>query len=147
MILLQKSYSNYCGHVLKPTDEESEAALGKLKDGQEVSVEMKRARSGPQHRLFFALMHEAFKNQQTDFPTEKALRKAILVQAGYFEPQMRLTGEVVNIAKSISYHNMKQDEFNQCFQDCVETICKYVMPGTDPETLINESRTKSRVWS
>lgn len=126
------------GACLKSTDEESEAALRKLKDGQEVSVEMKRARSGPQHRLFFALMKVAFDNQQTEFPTVDTLRKAVLVQAGYVDPQMRLTGEVVLIPQSLSYHNMKQETFNKCFEDCVDVICKYVMPGTEPEALINE---------
>jgi hypothetical protein len=66
------------------------------------------------------------------------MRKAILVQAGYVEPQMRLTGEVVLIAKSQSYHNMPQEEANKCFEDCVNVICEFILPGTEPEALINE---------
>ena len=135
MILLRKK-----GSALWPTDEESETAINKLPDGAEVAVESKRARSPEQHRFLFKMLQIAFENQQTDFRSVDEMRKALLIAAGYTEPQKRLNGEIVNVARSMSYHSMKAEEFNELVDKFLDLICTVIMPGMDRETLERESR-------
>jgi len=141
MILLRCIRIQHEGHetpALIPSDQPSWEALKKKKVGSTVATETKRARSPEQHRLFFAAIHKAFDNQQTEFPNEEQLRKALLIHCGYVEQQMKLTGEIVLIAKSIAFHNMPHEEFTTLFDDVLNAICEIVIPGVTPEEFIAE---------
>lgn len=144
MIFLKRETCNTWSHknvpCLVPTDEESQDALRKMHEGQIVAVEAKRARNHLQHKKFFALLKIAFDNQQTDFGSVEELRKALLIGAGYTEPQRRLNGEIVLVAKSMSYHNMPKAEFEEMYDKVMDLICVHVMPGMDREALEDERR-------
>jgi|TARA_R110000803_G_scaffold115775_3_gene184307 hypothetical protein len=140
MIFLEAVKFPYEGRdwpVLKPTDKESWFALTKIQ-GKTVSVTTTQARSPEQHKLFFRLLKKAFDNQQTKFPTMDDMRKALLVEAGYSEPNYKINGEVMLVAKSIAFHNMKHDEFNALFDNVVELICKHIIVGMNKLDLVNE---------
>lgn len=140
MIFLEAVNFPYKGRdwpVLKPTDRASWDALTKIQ-GKTVGVTTTQARSPEQHKLFFRLLKKAFDNQQTKFPTIDHMRKAMLVEAGYSEPHYKMNGEIVLVAKSMSFQNMKHDEFNNLFDSVVDIICEFVMPNIDKLDLINE---------
>tara|TARA_R110001592_G_scaffold202982_1_gene452683 strand:- start:169 stop:609 length:441 start_codon:yes stop_codon:yes gene_type:complete len=140
MIFLEATKVNRDGKnwvCLMPTDRASWDALTKIQ-GKTVSVTTTQARSPEQHKLFFRLLKKAFDNQQTKFPTMDHMRKALLVEAGYSEPHYKMNGEIVLVAKSMSFQNMKHEEFNNLFDSVVDIICEYVMPNMDKLDLINE---------
>ena len=140
MIFLEAVNFPYKGRdwpVLKPTDRESWNALTKIQ-GKTVGVSTTQARSPEQHKLFFALLKNAFENQQTQFPTIDDMRKALLVEAGYSEPNYKMNGGIILVAKSMSFQNMKHEEFNNLFDSVVDIICEHVIPGMDRLDLINE---------
>ncbi len=144
MILLRKEmtmkdYRFYPSLI--PTDAASAEALRALPDGTVVAVEAKRARSPDHHRKFFALLKVAFDNQQTDFRSIDTMLDAIKIAVGHAEMRETFTGEKYWYPKSISFHNMGQQKFNEFYDKALDVICEHIMPGTDRETLENELRT------
>lgn len=138
MIILRKETLPVAGPILTATDEESEAALRKMEDGQSVAVTAKRMRSPQQHRKFFARNKVAFDNQVTNFATPESLRKALLIKAGYLELLPMLGGGVTPVAESMEFGSMGQDRFNEIYDVVGELICEFVMPGTTREALEQE---------
>ena len=122
--------------MLMPTDTESWSALEKMKPGQKVAVSAKRARSPEQHRMYFAVLNKVFDNQE-QFGTQDELRKATLIELGITKPSQRMNGEVFFEARSLAFHNMGQDEFNDVFNRSVGLWCEHF--GHDPKQLLEES--------
>jgi len=140
MILLRCIRIQHEGHetpALIPSDQASWDALKKKKMGSTVATETKRARSPDHHRKFWAVMTKVFENQQTEFPTVDAMVDAIKVEIGHTELLMRITSEVVLVPKSISFHDMGQDEFNEFYKKVIDCVCEFIIPGATPEE-VNE---------
>jgi len=125
--------------VYAPTDQGSVEEMRK-DIGEIVDVTKKRPRSPEQHKLFFAVINKSFHNQQTDFRSAEEMRKALLIEAGYTEPQKKMNGEIVNVAKSMAYSEMTHDEFQALFDKVMDLICLHVIPGLGKEDLLMEAK-------
>lgn len=136
MIILRKTTLPSTGVILYPTDEESEAQLRKMKDGDEVAVEAKRARSGPHHRWFFAMMNKIFDNQE-QFKSVDNMLDAVKLELGWSDMKEKLNGDQWYEPKSISFHDMGQDEFNKFADPAIDKLCIHFK--IDRELLEQES--------
>ena len=116
-----------------------------------LKISVKKLRSPEQHRFYFAMIEIGFDNQvavEGDinyFPTPKALRKALQIEAGHFEIEQRMSGEMIKTSKTIDHANMKQDDFNVLVSKVRDLICEVIVPGLNPETLMMETAQKSGV--
>lgn len=117
---------------LVPVDEQGRQRLKKL-DGKRVKVEAKVPRSGPHHRLFWALATTVWQtlpeNQQLRYPDVESLVAALKIIAGHRQLIVFPDGSQGYIPKSISYDRMSQEEFAAFFEKCVDFICRTVLPG------------------
>lgn len=125
------------GHILAPADPESAAALGGLADNAVYWCEVtddkpdKKPRNNRHHRKYFALLKFAF--DHWDVPegaAEKsfaAFRKEITVLAGHYTQVWRLDGSFELEAKSVSFREMGQEEFEGLYSATVNVILKHVL--------------------
>lgn len=95
----------------------------KIKVGETYEYEYKQLRNIKFHRKFFALLNMLFQNQEI-YNNIEHLRKDLTIDAGYYESRPNLYGEEIKEAKSISFANMGEDEFNEYYNavlDCIVT--------------------------
>ena len=131
-ILVVKTINN----LLKPAFDEDLEHFKKLpKDGY-FEIKYTKRRNVRFHRKFFALLKIAFENQ-SDYRLMEDLRRDLIISSGHYDEVVnRITGEVYKIAKSISFSNMDDTEFNLIYNDVKEVIVKWL--GIDNEDLETE---------
>ena len=124
------------GGALVPADPQATEYIAKLKLGAPVKAEVKRMRNYQFHKKFFALLDFAFENWEPSEATykgeivaksRKQFRNDVTVLAGFGETTITLKGEVRVVAKSISFANMEQDEFDDLYSATVNAILKHVL--------------------
>lgn len=124
------------GGYLIPADQQSAEEVAKLKTGQGVRVTMKKIRNVMHLRKFFALLNLAFDAWEpavTEFKGEPIkknfdrFRNDITVLAGYYEATVNMRGEVRMVAKSISFGNMDQSEFDSLYSSCIDVILQRIL--------------------
>lgn len=120
------------GTALVPTDTDGHALLASLKHKQEVTVEVVRARNGRQHRLFWALVGIVHDNQSR-YATRQQTADAIKCAIGYCDEFEGHGGAIIQRARSISYANMKQDEFTEFLDKAIQFVCGRIIPVTEGE--------------
>lgn len=120
---------------LAPADGFSAEYLLKQKVGQGFRVKVTRIRNIKFHRKFFALLNYAFdawkpedkkykgENVQKNF---EQFRWDITILAGYYETSVRLDGTVRIRAKSISFANMDEDEFEQLYSAVIDVLLQRI---------------------
>jgi len=62
-------------------------------------------------------------------------RKDIAILAGFYEATFRLNGDVRLEAKSISFHSMSEDEFEELYTKTIDVIVKHVLNNYTDEML------------
>lgn len=122
-----------------PADEESVDDSKGLKVGEAYSFEVKLV----QNFKLLQKMHVFFKYCATYYFGDENVNKlqvnytkeGLLISAGYcdtvFDPR---TGYVKQVAKSISYGKMKEEERRECYKKLVTAACKDVFGTADDET-------------
>lgn len=141
MRFVARKVSNAKGAVgIMPTDSAGDEALRKYKDGAYVTVEVKQPRNPYHHRLFFALLHKVFENQER-YPTEDHLRLALTYEAGYFKEYPMSDGLLVTVPDSISYESMDQKAFEDYFNRVCDIILRDYLPHMTKESLVAELET------
>ena len=115
--------------TLYPVDAESAECWTDIKPGKYLFSYVARKevkRNIYFHRKFFKMLNTVWNNQNR-FPSVESLRKAVLVEAGYYEPVYYFNKgtEEVRVQKeasSIAFNKMEQSEFEKCYSDCVN-VC------------------------
>jgi predicted nucleotide-binding protein (sugar kinase/HSP70/actin superfamily) len=111
--------------TLAPADSETAAYVARLKFGQGLRAEVKRARNILFHRRMFALLNFAFDlwdcpaleyQGQAVAKNFDRFRKDITILAGFFDAVTNLRGEVRLEAKSLAFHNMGEEEFERVYK-------------------------------
>lgn len=134
------------GGVLIPLSEREAEALASLKNGEQYEIEVIRTRHPAFHRKVFAFFNFCFEHwaaEQTEFKylNEKAqfetFRNHLTVLAGYFEKTYNIHGGVRIEAKSLSYGNMEQDEFEQCYSALINAALKHIFGNTTDRNTID----------
>lgn len=122
-IILQKRF--IAGEVaLVATDEESVAALARIKDETEVYVEMVRARNTKQHRLFFSLAAIVAESMDLDVDV---IRKDALKALGYTFTYIDTRGRLQIEAKSMRVvDGMTQEEFDPFMEKAVNLMATWI---------------------
>lgn len=116
--------------AFRPGDAEAQALFDKLKDGQTVRAEIKRMRSPQQHRMYWGLCKLIFDNQSR-YSTVRDVSDALLCAVGHcYEDEIRLGDKVMwrQRAKSISFGNMDQDQFNDLFNRVLDVVVEKLLP-------------------
>lgn len=96
----------------------------KIKVGEPLEYEYKQLRNIRFHRKLFALLNMVFQNQEI-YNNIEHLRKDLTIEAGYYDLRANIHGEEIKEAKSISFANMDQDEFDSYYSSVLDTVVKY----------------------
>lgn len=135
--------------ALVPADSDSAEYLKKHKVGQGFKAKITRARNVMFHRKFFALLNygfdtwkplEAVYHGQIAEKNFKQFREDITILAGYFERFVRMDGSVQLRAKSISFANMDEDEFESLYSAVIDVLLKRIFINQtrgDVENVVN----------
>jgi hypothetical protein len=124
------------GGALIPADPQAAEYISRLKTGQGVTAAIKRHRNPAFHRKFFALLNLAYDAWEPTVATYKGqvvgknfdqFRNDVLCVAGYFEMAVNLRGETRVTAKSISFANMGQDEFETVYNSVANVILQRIL--------------------
>jgi len=101
--------------------------MRKIKVGETIEVSFRKPRNIAHHRKFFALMNLVFSNQEI-FDNIDFMRKELTKAAGYYDTYVNHKGITCFEAKSISFANMDQTDFDDLYQrflDKVEEIFEF----------------------
>ena len=135
--------------ALVPATDHDREILKVLKMGQPVKITIRRVRNYDFHKKYFALLNYAFeiweppehgagsawKEKMVIEKNFDRFRKDIIIRAGFYEATYRLNGDVRFEAKSISFHNMSEEEFADLYALTLDVIIKHVLTGYTEETL------------
>ncbi len=131
---------------LYPVDQQGIEAIAKLKLGQGVTVTIKRARNPAFHRKLFALFnlaYDAWEPGEKKYKGQHILksfeqfREDLVILAGYYTQSVRLDGSIRVSAKSISFANMNQDEFDSLYSAVVDVVLQRVLTRYSRDDLDN----------
>ena len=112
------------GETLVATDDESIAALARIKDGSEVYAEVVRARNTRQHRLFFSLA--SIVAESMDLPVD-SIRKDALIRLGFTDSWIDTECNIHVEAKSMKFiEGMGQEEFDAFMDKAVELMATWI---------------------
>lgn len=132
------------GGVLAPIDPQAAEYIAKLKTGAAVRATVKQQRNPRFHRKFFALLNLAFDAWEPATNTYKGqvvsknfdqFRNDIVCLAGFYEMAVNLKGETRLTAKSISFANMDQAEFDALYNATVDVVLKHILTTYDRAAL------------
>lgn len=132
------------GCTLKPSSDEDAIRILKLPSGAGLRAEIKQIRNYKFHKKFFAMLQigfEAFRPADQYYKgalVQKSFdrfRKDCVILAGYYEPVTNLKGEVRLEAKSISFANMSQDEFEDLYTAVCNVLLQKVLKDYTRENL------------
>ena len=132
------------GATLRPADEVATEAIRKFPAGEIYEIEIKRPRNLKFHRKAFALMQLAYENQENYTEFDK-FRRALVIEAGYFDDLRLLDGTTVREAKSLSFAKMDEDDFGKLYNALINTILRVVLPGVGRPEL--EAQVEQFLWS
>lgn len=108
-----------------PVDDENIELAKKYKLGELYRADIVKPRSGPAHRLCFALLSLTFANQDV-YTDARKFRRALAWEVGHVDEMMLPTGEVVKFPRSLSFDDVDQVEFQVLFPKLM-TVCAHLL--------------------
>lgn len=124
-------------HVLVPYDEAAVMFIQKMKSGALAHSDFKKVRNYKFHKKYFALIGFAFDQWEPKdgltyqgIPVQKnkeRFRKDVAILAGFFESTVNLKGQVRLEAKSISFAQMDEIEFEALYSATVDVVLQRVL--------------------
>ena len=131
------------GNTLVAADFAAEDFLANIKNGREVLVTIRRARSPKHHRWFFALMHLVVENSER-WGSEDDLLDDLKIAVGHVVRRVNIfSGEVYLVAKSINFASMAEDAFVSFKMRSLKVMGDAL--GIDPVTLMKETDATQRL--
>jgi len=123
------------GGVLAPIDPQAAEYIAKLKTGAAVRATVKQQRNPKFHRKFFALLNLAYDAWEPAESTYKG--RVVGKNFDQFRNEMavNLRGETRVTAKSISFANMDQAEFDDLYNATVNVILKHILTNYSRDDL------------
>lgn len=135
------------GGVFVPADDMTAGKLMKFRNGEVYPVEVKLSRNPQFHRkafAFFKFCFEYWRGEKADleFMDESAqfntFRKNLTVLAGYKDITYTIDGRMRVEAKSLSYGEMEQPEFEECYSALINAALKHIFGNTRDQNVINQ---------
>lgn len=130
------------GNSLVPADFAAEEFLSELKDGREVVLTVRRARSPKHHRWFFAMLRKVVENTER-WQTEDELLDALKLATGHTEQRQAIDGTTYLAPRSISFAAMEEGAFTRFRRRCCYVLATKVL-GCTPEELMAETDATQR---
>ena len=118
------------GGGLVADDALSKERLDKFKAGTILRTDLTKPRNYMFHKKFFAMRNVAFENQE-QYTDDEAFRKALIIEAGYYDEIRLLDGTVLKVARSINFGSMEEVEFGELYAKVFSVILWKVIPGAD----------------
>ena len=122
--------------ALYAIDEQGEAAMRNIGQGEIVGVEIKRPRNVRFHRKFFAMLSIILQNQDY-YKSIDDLLCVCKLRTGHCHSVMTKLGEV-QIPDSISFAAMDDVAFSAFYDRAVAWVCQEVIPGLERKHLDEE---------
>ena len=113
-------------------------ALDRFPFGKALRVRVTRDRSNPQLRLYFALLGKVAENLDQDV-TADDLHEFLKLKLGYTRPIKLRNGQIAEVASSVAFNRMTQDEFNRYFEAAKDLIVTQLIPKLGKEALEREA--------
>jgi len=136
---------------LLPADPPTEEWYRKLKLGDVVSQDSTVVRNPKFHRKYFALLQVGYENWTpgeidskygTPAKNFDRFRKDVAILCGYYDMVIRLDGSTRAEAKSISFANMEEDEFEKLYSATIDLFLKRIydssMTAEELDKTVNE---------
>lgn len=120
--------------TLRPVDQSGVDRIAKLREGQQVEIQIKQARNGRQHRLYWAMIGLVY-HQQNRYATQEQLSNAIKCAVGWCDEIELSSGKVMVTPRSISFSNMPQEQFSEFFDKVIELVVTKILPGVSDADL------------
>lgn len=124
-------------NVLVPYDEAAATFIAKMKSGELAHTDLKRVRNYKFHKKYFALVSFAFDQWEPQdgltylgmpvMKNKERFRKDVAILAGFFETTVNLKGEVRLEAKSISFAQMDEIEFEALYSNTINVILSRIL--------------------
>jgi len=129
------------GGALVPATDEDAEALRKIKAGAAVRVEVKQIRNYKFLQKWMTLVKFAFDlwverippkeyRGQPVKPNFDRFRKDLTILSGHYTATYNARGEVRLEAKSVSFANMAEDEFERLYSDTIDVVLQKILTGT-----------------
>lgn len=135
------------GGCLMPGSDEIADKLTKFKSGEMYEIEIKRTRNPAFLRKAFAFFNFCFDNWAADKVEQlenmdesgqkQVFRKWLTCKAGYYDSYFNPEGGIRIEAKSLSFGNMTQEEFEACYSALINAAIKLVFKNTTDEVILN----------
>lgn len=127
------------GLALYPLDGLAQAEIEELPERKPLKTVVTKARSVPQHRLYFAMLKKVVENLDQDL-TKDDLHEWMKLRLGCTKEVRQRNGEIVTVPSSIAFENMDQIEFETFFRKAVVLITEHIIPGLGSAALEREAR-------
>jgi len=134
------------GGILAPASELVADKLTKFKSGEIYIIEIKKTRNPQFHAKVFAFFNFCFEYwsaENTDLEHMEepdqfdVFRKNLTVLAGYYDTYCKIGGGVRIEAKSLSFGNMEQEEFEAYYSALINAAIKNIFADTTDEKILN----------
>ncbi len=129
-----------------PADEQFQESCKRFKVGQTIRADIKAMRNYKFHKKFFAMLDVGFDAWEPDqkeykgMPAQKnrtRFRKDCTIAAGFYTTTYDINGNVKLEAKSISFANMDDDEFEKLYSAVADVLLQRVLRNYTREDLDN----------
>ena len=128
--------------VLIPKDPISEKTIRSLKSNKAYSCTIKESRNPKHHSLIFGLAEFTVTNCQEESMWNNkdahSLIKAIQLETGLVEYQLKMNGDIVALPKSIAFDNMDEEEFS-LVSDSMFYWCSKILGIDKNDLMLNYS--------
>ena len=133
-------FQKTAGGILIPADDETADYLTTIKTGNFLKTDITKTRNYKFHKKVFAFFNFCFDHWAADinyqYMDEKAqknaFRKQLTILAGYRTPIINIRNHGVSYeAQSLSYENMDEDTFRECYTALTQAAMGNVFRGSD----------------
>jgi hypothetical protein len=114
---------------LEPRSRQAADLLAAYALHSEVEVTIKKRRSLPQLRLYWAMLNNVIEATGA-YPTAEAMHDSIKFELGYTTPMRLMTGQVVWVPDSVALSKMDSAQFQRFFDQAAELLARTY--GFDP---------------
>lgn len=119
----------------EPADAASRETWKRFKLGQAYRSDVVKPRNYRFHCLCFALLNLTFENQEQYHPDQfNIFRKAVAIEAGHFDEITTRDGEVIPQARSLSYDELDDIEFERLFPKMMD-VCARILHNMNVKDL------------
>jgi hypothetical protein len=122
-----------------PADIPTEEWAKKIKYGEVVNADFKKVRNYQFLKKYFALLNVGFENWNPQALDTKhgvpeknfeQFREDTIILAGYYYVTVRMDGSTRVRAKSISFANMEEEEFEKLYSATINVFLKHIYDNT-----------------